>query len=52
MIFKWFKKIFFSNRKRDEYIEGQIKALKIKAAELAVFKEAEAIRLKVRLAKA
>ena len=51
-IFKGFKKIFFNNKKRDEYIERQIKELKIRAAELAVFKETEAIRLKARLAKA
>ncbi len=52
MILKWFKKIFFNSSKRDEYIERQIKELKLRAAELAVFKETEAIRLKARLAKA
>ena len=52
MIFKWFKKIFFNNKKKDESIERVIKELKIRAAELAVFRETEAIRLKARLAKA
>ena len=52
MIFKWFKKIFFNNKKKDESIERVIKELKIRAAKLAVFKETEAIRLKARLAKA
>ncbi|GEM_PF-7116844 len=52
MLFKWFKKIFFSNKKRNEYIEKQIKGLKSRAAELALFKETEAIRLKAKLAKA
>jgi hypothetical protein len=52
IIIKWFKKIFFNNKKKDESIERVIKELKIRTAELAVFKEAEAIRLKARLAKA
>ncbi len=51
MIFKWFKKIFFNNKKRDEVTERLIKELNVRAAELAVFKLAEAKRLKARLAK-
>lgn len=51
MMFEWVKKIFFNGKKRDEYIERQIKELKIRAAELAVFKETEAKRLKIKLAK-
>jgi hypothetical protein len=52
MIFKWFKKIFFNNKKKDESIERVIKELKIRAAWLAVSRETEAIRLKTRLTKA
>lgn len=52
MIFNWLKKIFFNSKKRDTYVERQIKELNVRAAELAVFKQTEAIRLKARLAKA
>ena len=51
MIFKLFKKIFFNNKSRDKSTEQLIKELKVRAAELAVFKEAESKRLKFRLAK-
>ncbi len=46
---QWLERIF-SNKKRDERIERLIKETKVRAAELAVFKEAEVIRLKARLA--
>ena len=52
MIFKLFKKIFFNNKSRDKSTEQLIKELKLRAAELAVFKEAESKRLKFKLAKA
>lgn len=50
MIFEWFTKTFF-NKKRDDYIEKQLKELKVRAAELAVFKKTEALRLKAKLTK-
>ena len=51
MIFELLKKIFSNNKKRDKYVERQIKELKIRDAELAVFKEAEIKRNKWRLIK-
>lgn len=46
----WLKKIFF-NYKRNERVERLIKESRVRAAELAVFKETEVIRLKARLAR-
>ncbi len=47
MLFKeWFKKNFSNNRANNERIEQLIKESKVKAAELAVCEEAEAISLK------
>ena len=45
MVFNWLKKIFFNN-KNSKHAESLIKELKVKAAELAVFKEREIKRLK------
>lgn len=54
MLFKrlkiWFNQIFLTNKKIDARIERLTKETKVKTAELAVFKEAEAIRLKAKLA--
>ena len=46
LLSEWFKKNFSNNRENDGRIEQLIKESKVRAAELAVCEEAEAISLK------